>query len=190
MSNVSSLRGLIPVSHGMALEKGWYDGLARPSDRRVDEVFNNFWSEISEAWEEYRANRIDPWYADGDARVACPVSAFPDGRKPEGVIIEVADLIVRIADFMGAGGIQVEFPSAEITEIRKDIQSLILDLNKSVFWMLDAFERGDIELCSREASDMVELVCAYFGRRAFWDALNLKVRYNATRSKRHGGKLA
>ena len=41
---------------------------------------------------------------------------YPDGRKPEGVAIELADCIIRILDYCGAQGIDVD----EATRIKHE----------------------------------------------------------------------
>ena len=106
---VLSFNELIPVSHGMAKEKGWYSDVPEGGKRCRLEILNNFHSEISEAWEEYRGNRLLPWYeSEVGLRFSVPyenVHEFPEGRKPEGFGVEIVDYIIRLADFAGSIGI-------------------------------------------------------------------------------------
>jgi NTP pyrophosphatase (non-canonical NTP hydrolase) len=71
-------------SHETALDKGWWNG-----DRTIGEQFANFHSEISEAWEEIRNNKTlsEIYFSDSDI-----------GPKPEGVAVELADLLIRVFD--------------------------------------------------------------------------------------------
>lgn len=58
--------------------KGWNQNLV------FEKVLMNLHSEITEAWEEIRNNRgIDEVY-------------FSEGGKPEGVPVEIADLLIRL----------------------------------------------------------------------------------------------
>lgn len=87
-----TLQGLIDESHGTAVEKGWWDN----PDRSFGEIVALFHTEVSEAFEEYRAGHaLDEIY-------------YGESGKPEGVPIELADLLIRIADFAGHYGVPLE----------------------------------------------------------------------------------
>lgn len=102
---------LVTRAHEMAINKGWHD-----CRRTAPELLCLIHSELSEALEECR---------NGHEFTAI----YYNGPKPEGVPIELADAVIRIADMCGAFGI---------------------DLAK---------------------------------------AIEMKMAYNATRPRRHGGKL-
>lgn len=119
------LNELAMAIHQNAKTKGWWD-----DERQFPEIVALIHSEVSEALEEYRNGR-DPnevYASHGDSMVCSPPCA--SGLKPEGIPIELADVIIRILDYAGRVGIDMD------------------------------------------------------------DAVERKMRYNATRPHRHGGKRA
>lgn len=103
------LNEFVVKAHGMAKEKGWWN----PA-KSAPEVHMLIVTEIAEATEEVRKGS--------------PAVYGDPGTKPEGEAIELADAMIRIADYFGYKG-----------------------------WDLEA-------------------------------AVKMKMKYNATRSNRHGGK--
>ena len=89
-ATVIILNELAKESHEIAKEKGWY-----ATKRTFGDYIALFHSEISEAFEEYRNNKeYDEIY-------------FED-EKPCGIPIEIADLIIRICDFVEYANIDIE----------------------------------------------------------------------------------
>ena len=93
-------------------------------------------SELSEALEEYRSGRPVEWYACEEVKSekthACNPKDEYDcteygneamcryrGRKPEGIGTELADCIIRILDYCGHAGIDIDGIMARKMEYNK-----------------------------------------------------------------------
>ena len=74
--------------HENAVAHGWWD-----EEKSLCEIIALCHSELSEALEEYRNNKNFLYYVDG---------------RPEGVAVEIADCIIRIFDWCGKEGIDIE----------------------------------------------------------------------------------
>jgi len=87
---------LVALSYDTALDHGWWGDRDDPDPINVGEKLMLMVSEISEALEEWRNGHelTDVYYGD-------------DG-KPEGVPIELADVLIRIGDFCGRAGIDLD----------------------------------------------------------------------------------
>ena len=90
-----NIKTLVKESHTTATEKGWWD----LPDRNVPELLALIHSEVSEALEAYRDVGIEQldkvWYDNAN-------------KKPEGFTIELADVLIRIADLCGEFNLDLE----------------------------------------------------------------------------------
>lgn len=128
-----NINELCRLAHDRAVEAGWYDG----GDRNPLEIHMLIVSEIAEATEEateevrrgkppiyvnWEGNEVEP---DGSTNRLNPGNlSRPDGKpidkdpayweeslgiaKPEGELIELADAVIRIADWCGKNGWDLE----------------------------------------------------------------------------------
>lgn len=88
---MSQINNLCREAHETAKKKGWHE-----TELATGDFIANVHGEVSEAFEEYRA---------GMPLREIRVGA---GIKPEGFPIELADVIIRIADFCGLHDINLE----------------------------------------------------------------------------------
>ena len=88
-NNEEPLYKLAEEIHANAVAHGWWD-----EERNLLEIVALCHSELSEAVEEYRAGRgmIYPCV----------------GGKPEGIAVEMADCLIRILDWFGHEGLDVD----------------------------------------------------------------------------------
>jgi len=87
---VRYLKEYVDEAHNTAREKGWYD---KPVG--FPEFISNCHGELSEAFEEFKNNEaID--------------NAYEINGKPEGVPIELADVLIRVFDYCAYMEIDIE----------------------------------------------------------------------------------
>lgn len=175
--------------HTLAKEKGWWE-----SSRSLEEIRNNLHGEVSEAWEEFRR--------DGIEGLSNPTSRFSyrDGRvdaedtpKPEGFWVEIADLVIRLADWLGSDGHEIVpnalSPRETCLQSVGDVVAFVDQLHGLVGQFAFSFYPGSAgRLASRICThcDAAALSCGV----SLQAVIELKHEYNKTRPYRHGGKHA
>lgn len=104
--------------HGIAVDHGWWeteDGKCDDGDRPFVEIAMMCVTEIAEAVEEYRNGKplvygVSIWTEDGviHREDVEEIDKWAAGAKPEGVAVEMIDCIIRILDWLGHEGIDVD----------------------------------------------------------------------------------
>jgi hypothetical protein len=174
-------------SYAVAVAKGWHE-----QKRTFGEATSLFHSEVSEALECYR----DPGHQLGD------IWHSEDG-KPEGIVIELADLLIRIGDTVVDMDIPLfrdcMRPDIEVSELgapygceeekKLGIPDLLARIHADLSDAFKSSEDGSKIFGLGYAIDDAGILC--LSRE--WDlerAVILKMEYNETRAHRHGGKRA
>ncbi len=191
----------------IAREKGWWEDAPRPHS---DLVFLMV-TELAEAFEEYRRPDLDvnEIYF-GPA--ADPANPDPETRKPEGVPVEIADVIIRAFDFIGqlaetGGGL----PALQITALdaiddykptreaveKENLSGNFMALLRPLCMVNDYLAGIDGHSQSRNARRAIRglmgviVYLLAMGEKMEMDlhaALTKKLAFNKTRPHRHGGK--
>lgn len=177
-----------------ACEKGWHDAPLRepplrdgvmgpPAIVHTDRVLAKLalvHSELTEAREEWDAERKDVWYDKASARP----------NKPEGFIVEIADAVIRVLDTCEALGLVLE---RKTCKSNASAYVSLLNAHSCVSAMVEAARVGDytgaFAAAASRFSGLFGGVCELYGLD-LWSAVRLKVDYNKSRPHRHGGKLA
>jgi NTP pyrophosphatase (non-canonical NTP hydrolase) len=100
------LNELAKEVHANSVEHGWWE-----DERPFGEVIALIHQELSEALEEYRQGHEyeEVYYSTGT-----------NGKlKPEGIPIELADVVIRILDFVGWAEIDIDKAIADKVEYNK-----------------------------------------------------------------------
>jgi hypothetical protein len=181
-----SVNGLQRVIHNTAVEKGWWE-----TERNVGEVLALVHSEISEAWDEYKAHSFRS------------LKTRIENGKPEGFHVELADAVIRLLDLFDVKGLEVfeltgcldpPYPphyvgaAAVLNDAHADVSLALECWRKAKQTDGDFFRHltncmNRLVVCSRRDED-------FDTSGSFERALHLKIEFNKTRPYRHGGKAA
>jgi len=206
------LNKLAEVSNTIACEKGWWDG----APRSMAALTLLMQSENSEALEEYRANKAlnEVWYEvkyhrdspdgafDGAGKRAmskgeldalrADTNAKVEDAKPCGIPIEIADTLIRIADYAAHRGLDLNAEYNKLPPGRtcSDFEEALAESN---YWVSQAWyghkrrEESGLAFQLVKAADCLLLMCEHKGID-IEGAIQEKEAFNRTRPRRHGGK--
>lgn len=196
-----SLNDLAKEAHQISVEHGWWD-----PEPTFGDLVALMHSELSEALEEYRAGRPMVWYACeedesgtmcGDACSLYNLGAECEYRskKPEGIAVELADCIIRILDWAGHEGVEMDrifgavknhCPTWEVAPVQKfgDFISGLHNLLSMAY--TDEEDMRGIYFCM--VIDYIQEALKQSGVDLY-TVMRAKMEYNRTRPYRHGGKV-
>jgi len=120
MSERMNINELAKEIHQNAVDHGWWD-----KPRSFTEIIALCHSELSEALEEYRNDRpvlynnctqnptlVQPCMYENACECELALTCYGEcdyiDSKPEGIAIELADCIIRILDYCGYAGIDID----------------------------------------------------------------------------------
>ena len=182
------LNDLVTESYNIAKEHGWHE-----EERSLSALTLLMQSEVAEVLEEYRKHkRVDEiWYEIHHEADGCHYTTTgKPGDKPCGIPVEIADLVIRIADYCGKYSIDLEswtnvapYPVTEtsfeewLSRINYALSHAWADKDGILgtsFWL---------GLATSYAFSM-----ATTSKIDLWAVIDEKTAFNRTRPYRHGGK--
>lgn len=156
---------LIQKCHAAAVANGWWE-----QPRSEDHCMGLVVTEIAEAIE---------WYRDFKGNAADVFAPHWEGEtKPVGIPSELADICIRICDWLGHSSSVGHLP-------RKQVQRFGADFIADMF----AVTSTVCIYSPHTVLDTVEIVAEAY-KIDLAAAIETKLAYNATRGHRHGGKRA
>lgn len=164
------LSELIEESHRMAVEKGWWSTNADDHTGKVGLIV----SELSEALEEWRDRKPALYYVEG---------------KPEGLAVELADVAIRLADLCGKKGAEVAGNLGDGRLVALGEGSVPAEFALAMRTACSLIDAEDFGWAAGELFAEVSRLAERLQCDLVY-AVKEKMRYNASRPFRHGGKRA
>lgn len=155
---------------------GWHDKM--PSKLEQHALFH---TEITEAYNEYIAGKLETWYQ-------------PDG-KPEGFYTELADVVIRILDYFSLEWYNVEEFEPADTDVLENIDeyAFLLHIHSVVSSASESVRKNNTEITEMNILfDVIGLIDQWLiveCSNRLTDLITEKIAYNKTRGHRHGGKV-
>jgi hypothetical protein len=207
-----TIAALCQRSHELSRTKGWYDGEEK-DPRPISLVTLLAQSELIEALEEWRANRkLDEIYFSGPDGIEVPYGSLKEEApiekyKPEGILVEIGDAVIRIAQRMGSDEADMQSLidglaaacSAHSITWSSDFETMLATCMADLSMAYLVTTPGGLALAL--ASGMPNVPKHYFAstwmgifkfceqnKLDLWGAIELKEKYNATRPYKHNNK--
>jgi len=183
---MGKLNDLVSESFKIATEKGWHE-----SERSLSAITLLMQSEVSEVVEEYRKHKglKEVWYEVHHSEGGVDVTTIGGpGDKPCGIPVEIADMVIRVADYCGNKGYNLEASYAQTPtpDYTQDFEEWMARINFALsqawanilpgteFWLAMAVKYAF------ETAKVCEI--------DLWAVIEEKAIFNRTRPRRHGGK--
>lgn len=196
---MKNINELINDIHRNAVNHGWWE-----EERSRAEIYALIHSELSEALEEYRNRRPMIYYIlemeQGDGTISQEICTDFDNKflspyKPEGIAVELADVVIRILDYLGSKKEDLWHPYCGVYEMLK--KCLDDRENASIARLVLSGHYYLVKAFNNRAHESLSLII-YMAQIEKWLELNkidleeiikIKHEYNKTRPYKHGGKL-
>ena len=203
--NYLDLNKYVSQIYQNAVEHGWHE-----KKREFGEVCSLIEDELCEALEEYRCGRPNVWYPckEGVLNKYCDPKEEHEGyncvpadepckyrdNKPEGIMFELVDAVIRILDWMGEEGGKLMPVTGSTVGNKKYAEGSLpifvcyMNYLVSTGWMM--YESGHKEYCAVYLSTAVMYICQRIEKEGY-DPEKLiieKHTFNKSRPYRHGGK--
>lgn len=172
----------IAAIHANAVAHGFWKPGSEPTFGEYCALIHE---EISEAFSAWRNNEPDEYVVDG---------------KPEGVWVELADVVIRIGDLFGEIEAELHSDESEFIKYYNDIRDAVLAEPDLSFAEFSSMLHGFVSKYRADAAEdgaIIELltavICIY--ARAELENIDLdaiidrKCAYNATRPYKHGKRM-
>lgn len=194
--DMERLKELVHTSYEIAKSKGWWD-----KERSFAALTLLMQSEISEALEDYRAKKglTEVWYERSQKPMSdipiCLGSSSNPNDKFCGIPSELADVVIRIADFAGHYGLTLK-PLSNVSST-KDFETSLARVSMQISRAFDTLDSNGlsepgsqamVSICLSLAVQHLMVMCEANGID-LWKAIQIKTEFNRTRPTRHGGKL-
>lgn len=178
--------------HENAVKHGWWE-----TERSPGEVIALIHSELSEALEEARDNRPMMYVLGPNGEEICTPCYF-NGRKPEGIAVELADAVIRVLDFAGQVGMplrdydmardELDMTRDEAEKGFEDFGTVIAFLHTITSDFFGAIVEYEVANSISAALAIVAYVEGYLTYNGIdlWQVIELKHNYNKGRPYKHG----
>lgn len=173
--------------HENAVKHGWWE-----TERSTGEVIALIHSELSEALEEARDSRPMMYVLGPNGEEICTPCYF-NGRKPEGIAVELADAVIRVLDMAA----YIHAPLERYAETRGELKNFVDagDFGSQIAWLHGLVVDLHIGLLEKNAEKILTVMLAFIDEvdlylqaqsLDLWQVIELKHNYNKGRPYKHG----
>ena len=172
--------------HENAVKHGWWE-----TKRSTGEVIALIHSELSEALEEARDNRPMMYVLGPNGEEICTPCYF-NGRKPEGIAVELADAVIRVLDF--AEYMRLTLKDTDTTKI-KDRGGWCDDLGTTIAVLHEVVAMLGLAIAKEKVKDILGMMWSFVACIELylknqgvdlWQVIEIKHNYNKGRPYKHG----
>jgi len=183
---MGKLNDLSAESYKIAKEHGWHD-----EERSISALTLLMQSEVAEIVEEYRKHKglSDIWYEIHHESAGVHYTTIGNpGDKPCGIPVEIADIVIRIADYCGKYSLNLEVGCNRSPEPAPttDFEEWLARINYALSQAWAGAVPG-LEFWLGMATKYAFRTATICGID-LWAVIDEKTTFNRTRPYRHGGK--